>query len=65
MHAPCQVEEVSEGLLYGRPHLLVPDGDMLSDFEAADANEEALTALCQACVPAADWISMLPACHIP
>ncbi len=42
-----QVEELSEGLMWGRPHLLAADGEALSDFEAGEANEDAMAALCQ------------------
>ena len=41
------MEELSEGLQWGRPHLLAGDGDALPDWEAGEANDQALAALCQ------------------
>lgn len=42
-----QLEELSEGLMWGRPHLLAADGDALADYEAGEANDQAVAALCQ------------------
>lgn len=35
--------------MWGRPHLLAADGNALSDFEACEANDQAVAALCQVC----------------
>ena len=42
-----QVGELSEGVMWGQPHLLAASTDALADFDACEANEQAMAALCQ------------------
>ena len=46
-HSTVQVGELSEGILWGQPHLLAACTDALADFDACEANEQAMAALCQ------------------
>jgi len=42
------VEELSEAVLFGVPHLLLPDDSMHTDIEASEVNKQLMAALCQA-----------------
>lgn len=45
--ATLQMESVSESLLFGWPHILVPHADSFDSMTEMKANEQSLLALCQ------------------
>ena len=42
-----QMESLSESLLFGWPHMLVPHADSFDSMTEMQANEQSLLALCQ------------------
>jgi len=43
-----QAGELDEALLFGVPHMLLPEENACGDMEAADSNKQLLAAICQA-----------------
>lgn len=46
-----QMESVSESLLFGWPHILIPHADSFDSMTEMLANEQSLLALCQVHTP--------------
>lgn len=44
---PAQASELSEAVMFGVPHLLLPSDEALEDMAAAEDNHKMLAALCQ------------------
>lgn len=50
LYLAYQVHSVSESLMFGWPHILIPHADSFDSMNEMQANEKSLTALCQVCV---------------